>query len=190
MAIRLVEQDFGTKAATAKVLRKMYHEHPDFFDLALWQWWRQVYLDAIKFVPVDTGALRRSIRIQRGAQGSGPYNVGAGVTTVNKQELDEVVREFYILAGGFGVINPKHNREVDYAQAVHDGYQTSRGWRPGRPFLTRALNKHIGTLASDMEKYLQWYEDNWEETEPIPNPQVFHLDTKIKTFINGVWKYA
>jgi len=190
MAMTIVEQDFGTKAATAQVLERMHRQHPRYFDMALWGWWKKVYLDAIKYVPVDTGALRHSIRIQRGRQPQGPFNTGAGLGRINGKDLDEYATEFYILAGGMGVINPKKETEVDYAQAVHDGYVSGGSWHQGRPFLTQAIEKNIGTLSTDMEKYLNWYEENWQSDQPIPSPYMYQLPTKIKTYINGVMRFT
>jgi len=68
-------------------------------------------------VPVDTGALRRSIRQEPKPQREDGYYV-AGIT-----------------AGGGGVVNPRTGREVDYAAYVEFG--TSRA--PAQPYLTPAL---------------------------------------------------
>lgn len=68
--------------------------------------------------PVETGALRSSIRAER----HGP------LTAV-------------LVAGGGGFVNPRTGREVDYARHVHDG--TSR--QAPNPFLLQAL--HLGRFA-------------------------------------------
>jgi len=68
-------------------------------------------------VPVDTGALRRSIR-----QEPKPRKEGDGY-------------EAGITAGGGGVVNPKTGREVDYAAYVEFG--TSR--TPAQPYLRPGL---------------------------------------------------
>ncbi len=68
-------------------------------------------------VPVDTGALRRSIRQEPKPQREDGYYV-AGIT-----------------AGGGGVVNPRTGREVDYAGFVEWG--TSR--TPAQPYLTPAI---------------------------------------------------
>ena len=68
-------------------------------------------------VPVDTGALRRSIRQEPTPRRErGGYEAG-------------------ISAGGGGFINPRTGREVDYAAYVE--YGTSRA--PAQPYLTPAL---------------------------------------------------
>jgi hypothetical protein len=64
------------------------------------------------FCPVQTGALRDSIRVDR------PSHLAAK-----------------LVAGGGGYFNPLTGREVDYARHVHDG--TSR--TPARPFLLQAI---------------------------------------------------
>jgi len=71
--------------------------------------------DAKSFVPVDTGALRKSIRIEK----KGKLQVS-------------------IVAGGGGVINPRTGREVDYAGYVEFG--TSR-MNP-QPYMQPALEKN------------------------------------------------
>ena len=71
--------------------------------------------DAKGFVPVDTGALRKSIRVEK------------------KGSL-----EVSIIAGGGGVINPRTGREVDYAGYVEFG--TSRA--SPQPFMQPALEKN------------------------------------------------
>jgi len=64
------------------------------------------------FCPVQTGALRDSVRVER------PSRLAAK-----------------LVAGGGGHVNPHTGREVDYARHVHDG--TSRA--PARPFLLQAI---------------------------------------------------
>jgi len=67
--------------------------------------------------PVDTGALRRSIRQEpRPRRGGDGYEAG-------------------ITAGGGGVVNPRTGREVDYAAYVEFG--TSRA--PAQPYLRPGL---------------------------------------------------
>jgi len=68
-------------------------------------------------VPVDTGALRKSIR-----QEPRPRREGDGY-------------EAGITAGGGGVVNPKTGQEVDYAAYVE--YGTSRA--PAQPYLRPGL---------------------------------------------------
>jgi len=71
--------------------------------------------DAKGFVPVDTGALKKSIRIEK----KGKLQVS-------------------IVAGGGGVINPRTGREVDYASFVEFG--TSR--MSPQPYMQPALEKN------------------------------------------------
>jgi len=71
--------------------------------------------DAKSFVPVDTGALRKSIRVEK------------------KGKL-----EVRVAAGGGGVINPRTGREVDYAGYVEFG--TSRA--SPQPYMQPALEKN------------------------------------------------
>jgi len=71
--------------------------------------------DAKSFAPVDTGALRKSIHVER------------------KGKL-----EVSIVAGDGGVINPRTGREVDYAGYVEFG--TSRA--SPQPYMQPALEKN------------------------------------------------
>ena len=71
--------------------------------------------DAKNFAPVDTGALRKSIRTEK----KGKLQVS-------------------VLAGGGGVINPKTGREVDYAGYVEFG--TSR--MAPQPYMQPAFEKN------------------------------------------------
>lgn len=71
--------------------------------------------DAKGFAPVDTGSLRRSIRVEK----EGKLQVS-------------------VVAGGGGVINPRTGREVDYAGYVEFG--TSRA--SPQPYMQPALEKN------------------------------------------------
>ena len=71
--------------------------------------------DAKNFVPVDTGSLKKSIRVEK----EGDLQVS-------------------VVAGGGGVINPRTGREVDYASFVEFG--TSR--MSPQPYMQPALEKN------------------------------------------------
>ncbi len=83
--------------------------------------------------PVDTGALRKSIRVEPTAHREGGY-YEAGVT-----------------AGGGGVINPKTGREVDYAAYVELG--TSR--TPPQPYLMPAIHTVLPRVAQYLLRTLR-----------------------------------
>jgi HK97 gp10 family phage protein len=75
--------------------------------------------DARDLAPVDTGALRRSIRTEK------------------KGKL-----EVLVIAGGGGVTNPRTGREVDYAGYVE--YGTSR--MSPQPYMRPALEKNLNLI--------------------------------------------
>ena len=75
----------------------------------------KIWDDAKGFAPVDTGSLRKSIRVEK------------------KGKL-----EVQVIAGGGGVINPRTGREVDYAGYVEFG--TSR--MSPQPYMQPALEKN------------------------------------------------
>ena len=71
--------------------------------------------DAKNLAPVDTGALRKSIRVEK-----------------------EGKLQFSVVAGGGGVVNPKTGREVDYAGFVEFG---TRRMSP-KPYMQPALERN------------------------------------------------
>ena len=75
------------------------------------------------YAPVDTGALRDSIRVERGGEG-------------------QHWRQVRVRAGGY-VTNPKTGRKVDYA--VHMEYGTRH--TPGYYYLTAAVAEVQPTIA-------------------------------------------
>jgi len=183
MSARIEEYDFGTKAATRRKIQEMQDTAPMKFDRAVYKWWFKVYQTALQECPVDTGALRASIRIQRGeTEPQGKFVVG--------RTADYASTSYYIAAGGGGVINPKHKREVDYAQAVHDGYYTggtklatvegfktkkSVGigrWMAGDPFLDRAIQMNEGEFWKIMGEFMDDKQKQWSEDQP-PVPSIW-----------------
>jgi len=81
--------------------------------------------DAEGFAPVDTGALRKTIRIEK----KGKLKVS-------------------VVAGGGGVINPKTGREVDYASYVEFG--TSR--MSPQPYMQPALEKNMNEISKIIKR--------------------------------------
>lgn len=158
MAARIIEWDWGTKKATVQQMKKIQLGAPPILQHKLFGWWRKVYQSALVYCPVETGALRASIRLQTGPNHK-PYDVSRG----------ECISELYITAGGGGVINPKHKREVDYAEAVHDGTLTT----PSNPFLNRAMADHMTELDNLLQQHSNMIGQWWEQNQPVPT---------------GVWK--
>jgi len=187
MAARIVETDMGTKGATVKAMDRLKAHASQKFDKMVFEYWVAVYNTALQLVPVDTGALRASIRIQKAKP--------TGQVFERAATLDIVETGYYIVAGGNGVINPKHRKEVDYARAVHDGY--FRGgtqlavviglkrkkrvgigrWVPGNPFLTKAIQANAGTLRDLVDKYMKGKQKTWTANQP---PVTFSVPTIIR----------
>jgi hypothetical protein len=121
MAVRIEETDFGTKTATRRKIDQIVRENPAKFKSMMVRYWYRVKENAIMAITeldaVDTGALRNSIRLIDGG------SVGTGISR-GKYEVARTDTSLttFIVAGGGGEINTRKNREVDYAQAVHDGY--------------------------------------------------------------------
>ena len=163
MAARIAETSFGTKRATIEKIDEIIELKGRRFQWLMYRYWLRVYEYAIAECPVQTGALRASIRIHRGAIRSRSYNPGAFGVTMGFATTEERW-EYYITAGGAGIINPIHKREVDYAKAVHDGWVDGRGrLHLGNPFLTRAIMRAEGEFRETVKDMLDWVEKKWSE---------------------------
>lgn len=168
MAVRVVETDFDTKGSTIRTMDKIQRTMPEVFEHALFRWWQKVYFRALREVPVDTAALRATIRIKKQESNVGKYNVGRTTDT-------KLV--FMITAGGEGVINPKHKREVDYAEAVHDGTKSNP---LGNPFLNRAIDAELPNLEKFLdETYFKKLYKLWEEGDLKAIPASFSIPLVI-----------
>jgi len=188
MAMRIEEEDFGTKRATINKLNQISRDAPTKLDKMVFAFFKKVYMTALEEVPVDTGALRASIRLQKG-EPSGKFVVGRG--------LENAESSYKIIAGGGGVINPKHRKEVDYARAVHDGHfaggtglvtikgrkskkRVGKGrWTPGRPFLSTAIQKNRAYLDQLVKEYMDDIEAEWVKDQPMPN--IWKLPIRLRS---------
>jgi len=113
------------------------------------EWWERVKETAKKLCPVDTGTLRRSIRVVRLAEA----NIGL---YAEKAVFASPLVNRMIVAGGSAYINPKTKRPCDYATYVHDGHRIpSGGFVPPRPFLTDAVNLHLPELERILDKIFE-----------------------------------
>lgn len=90
----------------------------------------KIVKDAKELCPVDTGALKRSIRKEKQLVSLYPFTYAVGVT-----------------AGGH-VKNPRTGGEVDYAAHVEFG--TSR--TPTQPFMGPAIEKNRGEIRRILSK--------------------------------------
>ena len=93
---------------------------------------RDIRDDAKSLAPVDTGSLRKSIRI------------GASARTAGHTHMVRVT------AGGY-ITNPKTERKVDYA--IHQEFGTSK-MHP-QPFLGPAVRKHKESLAKAIKEAIR-----------------------------------
>jgi len=172
----VIEYDFNSKGATKKQIRRIQKEGPIEFDKKVRKWWWKVYQTALQECPVGTsastgrrgyigGSLRATIRVRRGRNTTGQYDVA--------RKPQGAMTEYYITAGGGGIVNPNYGREVDYAQAVHDGHMSMGGrFVPPNPFLDRALMKHMAELDEKMLKYMDWIEKTWAQNQPTISPSM------------------
>jgi len=146
-AIELIETDYGTKQKTRQAIRRIVTDKPREFHKLLREYLEQVVADAKAGCPVDTGALKRSIRlVSRETMPRGSFVAGRDVT-----------ENFMVIAGGPPFINPKTKRFIDYAQAVHDGTLK----QPPRPFLTDSVAKNKPLLDRITDQYIKYIEHEW-----------------------------
>ncbi len=142
----LQETDMGSKGRAKSAAERF----PDAISAdAKWRirvWWQKVKETARALCPVDYGILQATVRIEEAS----PFELGQAVGMENFEV--QVVPEKHkliqhkIIAGGM-LMHPKTGRIVDYAAAVHDGHFTVSGrWIPPNPFITTAINIHIGEL--------------------------------------------
>lgn len=206
--------DFGTKPSCHKKMNQMTREAPLQLNRMMQRYWKAVYENAIQSITdmgaVDTGALRQSIRI---VQNATPMGINFEVAATTNIEGDKA--EAYIVAGGGGVGNPKHGgREVDYAEAVHDGYfikgqkkvfrrmnkanksvgvtkvtkQAFSGWVAGRPFLTDAIARTDEYLKQLLDEYGTEKEKMWEADQPMVNPYSMPMPYGPGMPLNGTYQ--
>jgi len=173
MAI-VTETDLGTKEGAKTALQRIKKNGGVRFRHLMYRYFQQVYFYALLECPVDTGALRASIRLSRSKfSEAGDYSVNRSV------QFDDDTKpwEYTISAGGQGVINPKHRREVDYAAAVHDGYTMKNGvWHPGDEFLNRAFARGDVDYALNVEKWWEEIGKMWEAGGLKAPPLNFSVD--------------
>jgi len=191
MAVRIEETDLGTKQATKDKIREIQKEKYQKFIWLSWRYWNKVYQYALQECPVGTpastgrkgyigGSLRASIRIARGTPSDRIFKMGPFGVSISGQ--DEYSWTYHIQAGGGGVINPNYGREVDYAKAVHDGWVNRKGiFRPGNPFLTRALMRGEAEFKKMTDEMMNWIERKWSEgaLNSVP-PRGYFVPTRLQ----------
>jgi hypothetical protein len=172
MGVVVIETDFGTKRATLLRLEEMRDKKKAMLEQKMYKYWQKVYMTAIEECPKDTGALAASIRLRKKGETTQPSSGPYGISMAS----GDVEIEWYITAGGAGSINPKHNREVDYAQAVHEGYRDAGGkWHPPNRFLERAFQKCNKELFRFMDEVGRWYEEEWKKGALVAPPSDFFI---------------
>ena len=183
MSVVIHETDFGTKGRAQLKLQELYKNNPKVFDQIVYKFWQKVYFYALKACPKDTGALAASIRLKR----IGSIVDQTKVYKVAIKSNDNVASEWIITAGGEGIINPRHKKEVDYARAIHDGYRRGNKWIKGRPFLTQAFNKALKEMPFYLAEYGKWAEETWAEGGMKVPPNVFSTAVPVgfKKFKDG-----
>lgn len=190
MAARIVEYDFETKPKTRRVMKKMQEMVPDKWEKMMNRYWTKVYENTVMAITdmgaVDTGSLRQSIRIEKNKT----IPIGSGFNyEVIRTDGDQSA---YIIAGGGGVINPRHNREVDYAQIVHDGGPSTRRSKKAliktnasrrKAGLSKLTSVDIASGSSGWVAARPFLDEGIQRTEP-------YLDKLLKDYMDdkeNVW---
>ena len=180
MAARIVETSFGTKRLTIEKIQKIKRLKGRRWQWLMWRYWMKVYQYALQECPRQTGALAASIRVKRGNPRGRQWQSGPfGVTRALPNDERWI---YHISAGGAGVINPIHKREVDYAKAVHDGWVDPRTgrWHPGNDFLNRAILRAEVDFRNTIKQMMDWVEKEWAagNLRGIP-PRGFYFPVRI-----------
>jgi len=147
-SFRITEEDYGSKKRALYAVVKAKPNKRN-FDKYINDYLKKVRDDAKRVITgmgaVDTGTLRRSIRITRTSPKGKYFEVAV--------RPDDIHVTKFIVAGGRGWINPKTRHSVNYAASVHDG--TGKNLKKGpRPFLTTAVDMNEAYLNGIVDAYL------------------------------------
>jgi hypothetical protein len=191
MAVRIEEIDVGNnKPATRKKCNEMKIKNATKFEKMMNRYWMRVYQNTVQAITdmdaVDTGALRQSIRIEKNKT----IVPGLSSTGLNEIARTDETHSAYIIAGGGGIINPKHNKEVDYATAIHDGH-----WK-GRKTKRVAVNFNKQRTKAGLPKMKAsqidelGFSGGWTPGRPFLDEGVqrteAYLDKLTKEFMDGM----
>jgi hypothetical protein len=132
-SIVIIESDHGTKRKhrdaairTGEAVKKSSKKH-------LGAWWEHVAETAIAICPKETGALSRTIRIEK---------VDTVVSADTKEvfvgdEKNVIINQKIVVGGEIDMITGK---DVNYGTFVHDGHISTNGvWVEAQPFLEYAI---------------------------------------------------
>jgi len=146
--IVITESDNGTKRLARMKVKELQTGLPEKVAAELDRVWHEIWADAVRECPVDTGALVSTIRIVEGVMG----NIGGELSRF----ISETFFDRTIIAGDPARINPKSGRPIDYANLVHDGHLMRDGtfWC-GHPFLTIAFAMHMKELEDAVDKAMR-----------------------------------
>lgn len=142
--IGIEETDGGTKMRVGNRLKKDVESISDEVKSELEHIWSLIEQAAIDMCPVDTGALRSTIKT---SEGGGEGAISATSDIINKS----------LIAGDDGVINWKSGKPTSlYAGFVHDGHALRDGsmWE-GVPFLVEAILAYEGELEAAVDRAVQ-----------------------------------
>jgi hypothetical protein len=152
--IGLEESDSGSKKKVSNELGGLGKRLNDDLKERLEAIWNAIYNDAVAECPVDTMSLVGTVKLI--VDDSNIQASGAGVDIMSSG-MSENIYNATIIAGDDAVINPKNHIPTSwYAIWVHDGHFTVDGaWVEGVPFLSDAVDKHIGELDEAIDDALK-----------------------------------
>lgn len=146
--IGIEETDGGTKMRVGNRLKKDVESISDEVKSELEHIWSLIEQAAIDMCPVDTGALRSTIKTSEGG--------GEGAISATSMTSSDIFNKS-LIAGDDGVINWKSGKPTSmYAGFVHDGHTLRDGsmWE-GVPFLVEALLAYEGELEAAVDRAVQ-----------------------------------
>ena len=143
----VTETDFGKKESTKKKYLEIKNNLPRVLDANIRIYLLKLYLYAIQEVPVLTGALRATIRIETVENTVSPTEAVGQASFSN---------EYMLVAGDSGIINPMHMKEVNYAAIVN----------MQNPFIDRAIMLAEGDADMALDNTMQWVLKTWADDDP------------------------
>jgi hypothetical protein len=146
--IGIEENDGGTKMRVRNQIKKDGETISDEVKSELEHIWSLIEQAASEMCPVDTGALRSTIKTSE--------NGGEGAISATSMTSSDIFNKS-LIAGDDSVINWKTQKPTSlYAGFVHDGHALRDGsmWE-GIPFLVEALLAYEGELEAAVDRAVQ-----------------------------------
>jgi hypothetical protein len=144
------EDDGGTKKQIKKKVKQVDDTIGEDIKAEIEAWWLEVLQTAQELsLPMDTGSLRDSIRIEDASFVQSSFMVTG--------DVGEEIANKIIVAGDYVHFNRHGQPSAEYAEAVHEGHPTrgGKGLVEGRFFLDIALMLHEAELMEILSRVVE-----------------------------------